>query len=137
MAPPHAGRADFRSPSVNYYVADVEAAARFYTQRFGFVERFRTPSEGEPVHVELRLGDLVLGLAARSAGEAMHGLPLGQGSPPRAEVVVWTDDVDAAYAALLAEGVPGVSAPHDFLGALRAAWVLDPDGNPVEIVARI
>jgi hypothetical protein len=30
-----------------------------------------------------------------------------------------------------------VSRPHDFLGSLRAAWVMDPDGNPVEIVSRL
>ena len=26
--------------------------------------------------------------------------------------------------------------PHDFLDSLRAAWVADPDGNPVQIVTR-
>lgn len=66
----------------------------------------------------------------------MHGLPLAEHGAPRAEVVLWTDDVDAAYAALVAAGAPSVSPPHDFLGFLRAAWVMDPDGNPVEIVMR-
>jgi catechol-2,3-dioxygenase len=27
-------------------------------------------------------------------------------------------------------------APHDFFDSLRAAWVADPDGNPVQIVMR-
>jgi hypothetical protein len=53
-------------------------------------------------------------------------------------VVLWADDVDAAYADLVARGVPGISAPHTFLdGRLRAAWVMDPDGNPVEIVTQL
>lgn len=66
----------------------------------------------------------------------MHGLPLGSGGSPRAELVVWADNVDAVYVLLLEKGVPGVSALHDFLSSLRAAWVMDPDGNPVEIVSR-
>lgn len=128
---------EFTNPAINYYVDDVEVAVRFYTEHFGFIETFRTPQHGAPVHVEVRLGSLTLGLASKAAGQSMHGLPLGSGGSPRAELVVWTDDVDNAYAMLLAKGVPGVSAPHDFLSSLRAAWVLDPDGNPVEIVSRL
>ena len=65
-----------------------------------------------------------------------HGLTTGGGNP-RAEVCLWTDDVDEAYAILIARGAQPLSRPHDFLdGRLRAAWVADPDGNPVEIVAR-
>jgi len=126
----------YTDPAINYYVEDVEAAARFYSEHFGFVETFRTPKQGKPIHVEVRLGPLVLGLASRQAGQDMHALPLGPGGFPRAELVVWTDDVDEAYASLIAQGVPSVSAPHDFLSSLRAAWVMDPDGNPVEIVSR-
>lgn len=43
--------------------------------------------------------------------------------------------VDAAFAMLIEKGIPSVSAPHNFLGMLRAAWVMD--GNPVEIVSRL
>ena len=127
----------FTDPAINYYVDDVEIAVRFYTEYFGFVETFRTPKQGKPDHVEVRLGSLILGLASKEAGKTMHGLPLGSGGFPRAELVVWTEDVDKAYAMLTEKGVSGISAPHDFLGALRAAWVIDPDGNPVEIVSRL
>lgn len=126
----------FVDPAINYYVEDVETAVRFYVEHFGFVETFRTPKQGKPVHVELKLGGFTLGLASKEAGQSMHGLPLGAGGSPRAELVVWTDDVDEAYTALVENGVPGVSAPHNFLASLRAAWVMDPDGNPVEIVSR-
>ena len=30
--------------------------------------------------------------------------------------------------------VPTLSPPQDFLDSLSAAWVDDPDGNPVQIV---
>lgn len=125
----------FRDPQVNFYAEDVEASVRFYRDLFGFSETFRTPEQGTPIHVELRLGQLTLGLAAIESARDMHGLAVRIG-PPRAEVLVWTDDVDEAYAVLTAKGVRSLSAPHDFLGSLRAAWVADPDGNPVEIVAK-
>ena len=127
----------YTDPSINYYVDDVETAVRFYTEHFGFVETFRTPEQGRPDHVEVRLGALTLGLAAKEAGTRAHGLPLGSGGFPRAEVVLWTENEDEAYTRLTEQGVPSVSPPHDFLGSLRAAWVLDPNGNPVEIVSRI
>jgi catechol 2,3-dioxygenase-like lactoylglutathione lyase family enzyme len=126
----------FTDPQINYYVEDVETAVRFYTEHFGFVETFRTPKHGKPEHVEVRLGPLVLGLASREAGQRVHGLPLGTAGAPRAELVLWTDDVDEVYTRLVESGVPSVRPPHDFLSSLRSAWVMDPDGNPVEIVMR-
>ncbi len=126
----------FTDPAINYYVEDVEAAVRFYTEHFGFVETFRTPHQGKPIHIEVRLGSLSLGLASKAAAQSMHGLVLGPGGFPRAELVVWTENVDEAYAMLMAQGVPGISSPHDFLESLRSAWVMDPDGNPVQIVSR-
>jgi predicted enzyme related to lactoylglutathione lyase len=53
------------------------------------------------------------------------------------EIVLWTDDTDAALNALAAHGTPILSPAHDFLdGQLRAAWIADPDGNPVQLVQR-
>jgi catechol 2,3-dioxygenase-like lactoylglutathione lyase family enzyme len=125
----------FDSPQVNFYAEDVEASAGFYRGSFGFTETFRTPDDGPPVHVELRLGGFTLGFASVDSLREVHGITASPG-PPRAEVVLWTDDVDRAYAALKARQVPMLSAPHNFAGTLRAAWVADPDGNPVQIVTR-
>jgi catechol 2,3-dioxygenase-like lactoylglutathione lyase family enzyme len=123
----------FRDPQVNYYVRDVDASVRFYTELFGFNETFRTPETGTPEHVEVRLGGLVLGLASIEAARRVHGLDVASG-PPRAEVVLWTDNVDQVFEELVSQGVTVLREPHDFLGRLRAAWIADPDGNPVEIV---
>lgn len=125
----------FRAPQVNLYVTDIEASARFYRDLLGFTETFRTPHEGTPVHVELRLDGLILGLATIESLRDTHGVTAGTG-PPRAEVVLWTDDVDAAFASLSAKGVRVLSPPHDFLASLRATWIADPAGNPVQIVMR-
>lgn len=126
----------FRDPQVNFYVRDVERSVRFYADLFGFEETFRTPASGPPEHVELRLGGLILGLASVESALQTHGLTTGGGNP-RAEVCLWTDDVDRVYESLLGRGVQSLSSPHDFLGRLRAAWLADPDGNPVEIVSEI
>ena len=126
----------YRDPQINYYVQDVEVSVRFYVDLFGFEESFRTPLSGPPAHVELKLGGFILGLASVASALEAHGLTTGGGNP-RAEVCLWTDDVDLAFAKLVASGAPVMSSPHTFLdGQLRAAWVADPDGNPVEIVAR-
>ena len=51
--------------------------------------------------------------------------------------MLWTDDTDAALSALAASGTPVLAPAHDFLdGRLRAAWVTDPDGNPIQLVQR-
>lgn len=125
----------YRDPQINLYVRDVETSVRFYADSFGFEESFRTPSTGPPEHVELRLGSFILGLASTESALNTHGLTTGGGNP-RSEVCVWTDDVDRAYSELMKQGTKSLSGPHDFLGGrLRAAWVADPDGNPVQIVA--
>ena len=125
----------FRNPQINLYVADVDASLRFYRDLFEFTETFRTPRDGAPIHVEMRSGGLILGVASIESARGIHGLDLGVGSP-RAEIVVWTDDVDQAFASITAQGARPLSQPHDFLADLRAAWVADPDGNPVQMVMR-
>ncbi|MFE0759322.1 VOC family protein [Inquilinus sp. NPDC058860] len=128
-----------RDAMVNLYVRDVEGLAAFYREAFGFAETFRTPRDGPPVHVELRLGAFVLGFASIAAAKAMHGLPLASepAGPPRGEIALWTEDVDAAAAALVARGARLVSPPHDFIGTLRAAWLADPEGNHIQLVAKL
>ena len=129
------GHVTFKDPQVNLYVKDVEESAKFYSGLFGFKESFRTPRSGTPIHIELRLGDLILGVASHESVRRIHGLSPGSG-PVRGEVALWTDNVDEAFAELKARGAQPMSPPHDF-GSLRAAWVADPDDNPIQIVARI
>ena len=127
----------YRDAMVNYYVHDVEGVAGFYCEHFGFRETFRTPESGTAVHIEVRLGEFLLGFASIEAARAMHQLPLNPGLP-RGEVALWTDNVDEAFATLTAQGIRPIVPPHDFLIAppLRAAWVEDPEGNPIQLVCR-
>ncbi|HET7279447.1 MAG TPA: VOC family protein [Dermatophilaceae bacterium] len=126
----------FVSALVNLYTRDIEAALRFYRDLLGFAETFRTPTEGIPEHVELRLDGFTLGLGTVEAAKRVHGVEAAPGSPAMV-LVVWTDDVDDAYGNLVAAGVSVLQAPHDTGNNNRNALLRDPDGNLVEIVAKV
>ncbi len=126
--------AAFRHPAINSYSHDVMRLVRFYTS-LGFQETCRTPGEGAPLHVELHLDGFTIGIASVDAASADHSLRPDLGGRPF-EIVLWTDATDRDYARLTAAGAPSLSPPHDFLAHLRAAWVADPDGNPIQLVQR-
>lgn len=128
-------RPTFKNHLYDLYAHDLGPALGFYRDLLGFRETFRAPKDGPTEHVELELGPLNLGVSTLEALERVHGLS-GGGGPPRGEVVLWTADVDAAHSWLAERGAPSLAAPHDFAGTLRAAWVADPEGNPVQIVRR-
>lgn len=58
---------------INLYSRDLARAAAFYAE-FGFIEIFRTPETGEPVHIELTLDGFTLGIATLEAAGEHHGL---------------------------------------------------------------
>ena len=129
------GRPVFTNHLVNLYTASIDLSLRFYRGILGFKETFRTPKQGPPDHVEMELGSLNLAVSTLEALKLHHGLS-GGGGPPRGEVVLWVTDVDAALAWLNSRNVPTLCPSHNFAGTLRGAWVVDPDGNPVQLVAR-
>jgi len=125
----------FATALVNLYTHDIEAGIRFYRDLLGFAETFRTPREGVPEHVELRLNGFTVGLGTVEAAKRVHGVDATPGSPAMV-LVVWADDVDVAYRDLVAAGVPAIQPPHDTGNNNRNALLRDPDGNLVEIVAK-
>lgn len=121
---------------VNLYTGDIEAGLHFYRDLLGFAETFRTPADGIPEHVELELNGFTVGLGTVEAARRVHGVEAVPGSPAMV-LVVWTDDVDNAFEELVAAGVPVLQSPHDTGNSNRNALLRDPDGNLVEIVAKI
>jgi lactoylglutathione lyase len=119
----------------NLYTNDIEAGLRFYRDLLGFTETFRTPRDGTPEHVELKLDGFMIGLGTVDAARRVHGVEATPGSPAMV-LVLWTDDADAAYQELTAAGVPAVQPPHGTGNNNRNALLRDPDGNLVEIVAK-
>ncbi len=125
----------FHDPQVVLFSDDLRRAIAFYEQ-LGFTEVFRVPQDGDPIHVDLELDGTRIGFASARSTRDDHGLsPAADGH--RAAVVVWTDDVEAAYQHLTeVVGVTGLRPPHPWLEHLRIAWVEDPDGTPVQLVQR-
>lgn len=124
----------FSSPQIVLFSDDVSRLAGFYA-KLGFTETFRVPTDGEPIHVDLALDGYTIGIASVASTRDDHGLdPLSRGQ--RAAVILWTDDTEAAVAALASAGVAVLKPPHDWLGRLLIAWLRDPDGNPIQIVQR-
>ena len=120
---------------VNLYTRDIELGLRFYRDTLGFQETFRTPREGTPEHVELTLQGFSIGLGTVEAAKRVHGVDVSPGTPAMV-MVVWTEDVDQAFAKLTASGAPAVQPPHDTGNDNRNALLRDPDGNLVEIVSK-
>jgi lactoylglutathione lyase len=120
---------------VNLYTSDIEAGIRFYEGHLGFVETYRTPTEGVPSHVEFHRDGFALGLGTVEAARSVHGIDAMPGSPAMA-IVIWVEDVDQTFQDLRSAGVPVVQDPHGAGNDNRAALVRDPDGNLVEIVSR-
>lgn len=122
----------FTESMLNLYSQDLPRAVGFYRDQIGFQQTFRFPAEGDPRHVELRLGASRLALSDRAA-LAETGLPAPTPGHPH-ELVVWCDDVDAAVARLRGAGSPVVREPYDHVAGHRRAYVSDPDGNWVALV---
>ncbi len=120
---------------VNIYTRDLASSLAFYAGLLGFEETFRAPSAEAPDHVELRLDGVTVALSTAEAAARVHGIDAVPGVPSF-QLVVWTDDVDTAYDALVAAGAPGLTPPHDTGNDNRNAVVRDPDGNLVELVTR-
>jgi lactoylglutathione lyase len=126
----------FATGFVNLYTTDIEAGLRFYRDLLGFEETFRTPTQGIPEHVELTLNGFAVGLGTVEAAKRVHGVDAAPGSAAMV-LVVWTDDVDTAFEELKSAGVRVVQPPHDTGNDNRNALLRDPDGNLVEIVAKV
>lgn len=122
----------FRAPQIVLFSRNIERTASFYKSA-GFLEAFRTPSEGPAIHIDLTFDGYRIGLATEDSTRNDHGLdPRAEGQ--RAAVILWTDDVRSGYAQLQELGARGVKDPEPWLDRLLIAWVEDPDGHLVQIV---
>jgi hypothetical protein len=62
---------------INLYSRDLPRAAAFHSE-LGFVETFRTPASGQPVHIELALDALTLGIFTIVTVREQHSLRTGE-----------------------------------------------------------
>ena len=107
-------------------VSDLDESVRFYRDVLGLTHLFTV--EGRPMAF-LQAGSVRLYLGA-TEDERFHSRPV---------VYYDVEDVDASYAEITGRGAESLSAPHvvhrDGDTELRMAFVADPDGNPVGLMA--
>jgi len=119
---------------VGVEVADLFTMEQFYRTALGLELRYRHVSRNSPGLRTVLLGrdGLEVELLER---------PRPAGEPPRAagHFAVAVEDVDAAHARLAALGLPGVrlEPPRDTGDGFREAVVHDPEGNVIELSARV
>ena len=114
---------------VAIHTPDLARLRGFYVETLGL-----PVVDGFPEHgiVFVAAGGTLVELIEERAGDAAGSTRRGWD-----HLAVVVADVDAAYAALAARGVPLRSPPEDFppeAPAFRIAFVADPDGNLLELL---
>ncbi|TDO45662.1 PhnB protein [Kribbella sp. VKM Ac-2571] len=116
------------SLALHLVVDDPAAAATWYAEVLGAREtsRIDLPS-GQPLTVELLLGDTVLAVAGEVPDAGLR-TPAALGGTPAA-FHLRVPDVDAAWRRAIAAGATEFEAPHDAFWGDRTAQFLDPSGH--------
>lgn len=111
-------------------VEDLDRALAFYTGSLGLELGHRSGP-----YAQLVTGATRLALFERATMAATLGWELNAPGPEHAafEIGFKVDDVDTAWARLVAAGARPVVAPTDRSWGQRTAYVADPDGNLVEL----
>jgi len=99
------------------YVADMDAAVRFYVERLGMRVRFQSPH-----WTELETGETTLALHPASVTKPAGSSELGLSAA----------DIDALYAKFTQAGGAGIQPPENLHG-VRMAKVRGPDGEEITI----
>jgi len=126
------GRADAtgHGATVRYFVTDIDGSVAFYRDVLGFDAEL----VAGPAFAMLYRGDLRLLLSVPGAAGGGSALPDGSVPAPGGwnRIAVRVDDLDAAVAALRAQGVrfrTGITSGV----AVRQALLHDPSGNLIEL----
>lgn len=124
----------FLSAFPNLYTLDINRSLTFYRDILEFEETFRFPAEGDPEHVELRLGDSMIALTTYAAAKEGSVSAPTPGHP--FEISIWAENAGEAINRLREAGVSVVIEPKVHKAGVHRAYVSDPDGNWIAIVSR-
>ena len=115
--------------SVTPYIVvdDAEAALDFYKRAFGAEEVLRLPMGDRIGHAEIRIGDSHVMLADEFPEMDKLG-PKSRGGPT-ASLMVYLEDVDAAFARALDAGATQERAVEDQFYGDRSGSLVDPFGH--------
>lgn len=104
------------------YVSDVDRAARFYEDAFGFERTYEWKEDGRVVYAAHKRGDSRL---AFGEGEGRGGF----------ELCVYVDDVDRTAERLLELGARELKAAEDMPWGERMAYFDDLDGHRLHVTS--
>jgi PhnB protein len=111
-----------------YLVIDgAESAIDWYARAFGGVETMRLPMGDKIGHAELRIGDSMVMLADEFPDIGILG-PKSRGGPT-SSLLLYVEDVDAAFTHAVAEGAAAERPPEDQFWGDRMGTLLDPFGH--------
>ena len=120
--------------AVTIYADDLSASRRFYGDLLQMQEIFANHDS-----VVYQMGSACLNvLMKENAPELVEPLPIAPSSAgSRSLLTVTVDDVDAAYAALVARGVVFLNGPVDRPWGMRTAAFADPSGHCWELAQKL
>jgi catechol 2,3-dioxygenase-like lactoylglutathione lyase family enzyme len=118
------------TPTIRYFVSDIDASVDFYRQHLGFEEEL-PPS---PVFAMLQRDDLRLLLNVPGTHPGGHALPDGTLPTPGGwnRMLIQVDDLDATIESLRRAGVQFRDDRPSGV-AVRQVLLEDPSGNPIEL----
>jgi catechol 2,3-dioxygenase-like lactoylglutathione lyase family enzyme len=119
-----------QTPTVRYFVRDMESAVRFYRQHLGFEVEMRST----PTFTMLYRGDLRLLLSVPGRHPGGHALTDGTLPEPGGwnRILIQVDDLDTTVQSLLEAGVHFLDSVPGGV-AVRQVLLEDPSGNPIEL----
>lgn len=101
---------------------DLAASIAFYEQAFAAEVTYRfAPEGGDVVYVALAVGGGTIGIAFEPEVATGDAIALW----------IYTDDIEADFAAAVAAGAEALSGPADMPWGERVAELRDPDGNHI------
>lgn len=117
------------------FVADLNRSKAFYLDTLGLPLTFDDPNSA---YFDMEGTSLLL-LTIDGAQDLLSTESVAAQHPPKvsSQLVAFVEDVDTAYAALVAKGVEFVREPMDRAWGMRTAHFRDPDGNIWEIARPI
>jgi predicted enzyme related to lactoylglutathione lyase len=108
---------------------DLARLRAFYETVLGATQTLRVPEEGAEFYVELRIGASTLGLVQEAKTEI--------GAPVRIILSADVDNVDALLPAVESAGGTVTGPANNMPWGQRVAHVHDPDGNMLNLTARL
>ena len=116
-------------------VDDAAEAIRFYEKALGATEIFRLPMGDRIGHAEIRIGDSIVMLSDEWPDMGKLG-PKARGGAT-SSMMVYVEDVDAAFARATAAGATAERPPEDQFWGDRMGSLVDPFGHSWSLATHV